>query len=160
MKRNGLRYLKTREKRALAEYLARLREQFGDQVQHVILYGSKVRGDFHDESDIDLFVVFKKLDSALEDAVMRVTLDVDLKYNVLLSDFLVAHQRFERMARIQEPLYRDLIGEGVDLWKRTPKSLLASASKNPKTTSDGRANSSREARIAKPSAARTMRSLR
>ncbi len=59
MKRDGLKYLTLREKQALVEYLERLRSEFKDEVQHVILYGSKVRGDFDEESDIDLFVVLK-----------------------------------------------------------------------------------------------------
>ncbi|MBI5648880.1 MAG: nucleotidyltransferase domain-containing protein [Chloroflexi bacterium] len=159
MKRGSLKYLTRRERRALAEYLARLREQFGDQVQRVILYGSKVRGDFDAESDIDLFVVFKELDQTREDVLSRLVLDVDLKYDVLVSDFLVNQARFERMAKIHEPLYQDVMGEGVDLWTRTPKLLWASVSKKPRTMSRARASSSRSARIAKRSVARTMRSL-
>ena len=160
MKRDGLKYLTLRERRALAEYLARLREQFGDQVQRVILYGSKVRGDFDAASDIDVFVVFKELDQAREDALSWLVLDLDLKYAVLLNDFLVNQERFERMAKIQEPLYRDLMSEGVELWMRTPKPSLASVSRKRRTTSHGRASSSQAARIAKRSVAHTTRSLR
>jgi predicted nucleotidyltransferase len=159
-KRDGLGFLTVREKQALAEYLARLRAEFGDEIERVILYGSKVRGDFDNESDIDLFVVFKELDQAREDALSWLVLDLDLKYAVLLSDFPVNRERFERMAKIQEPLYRDLMNEGVELWMRTPKSLLASALKKRRTTPRGRVSSSPAARIAKPSAVRTMRSLR
>jgi predicted nucleotidyltransferase len=160
MKRGSLKYLTRRERRALAEYLTRLREQFGDQVQRVILYGSKVRGDFDAESDIDVFVVFKELNQTREDILSQLVLDVDLKYDVLVSDFPVNQARFERMAKIHEPLYQDVMGEGVDLWTRTPKSLFASVSKKRAMMSRARVNSSRPARIAKPSVAPTMRSLR
>jgi predicted nucleotidyltransferase len=159
MKRGTLKYLTRRERAALAEYLTRLREQFGDEVQRVILYGSKVRGDFDAESDIDVFVVFKELDQAREDALSWIVLDVDLKYAVLLSDFLVSEERFARMANLQEPLYQDLMEEGVDVWTKTPRSLFASVSKKRVTMSRGRVNLSRAARIAKPSVVRTTRSL-
>ncbi|MBM3128390.1 MAG: nucleotidyltransferase domain-containing protein [Chloroflexi bacterium] len=159
MKRDGLKYLTRREKQALAEYLTRLREQFGDQVQRVILYGSKVRGDFDAESDIDVFIVFDKLDQTREDTLTWLALDVDLKYNILLSDFLVNRERFARMAEIQEPLYQDLMSEGVDLWTRTPAALFTFGSPKRKTTSNGRAPSLSKGAIAKRSVARTTRSL-
>lgn len=160
MKRNGLKYLTLRERKALAEYLTRLREQFGDQIQHVILYGSKVRGDFDAESDIDLFVVVNNPDEKIEDALTRLVVNVDLKYDVLLSDFIASPERYQRMANIQEPLYQNLQSEGVDLWMKIPESLLTSASKRRKTISSTPTHSSNKAVIAKRSAARTTRSLR
>lgn len=160
MKRDGLKYLTRREKQALAEYLTRLREQFGDQVRRVILYGSKVRGDFDAESDIDVFVVVKDDDAQRARALTHLSVDVDLKYDVLLSDFVVPQARYERMAQIREPLYQDLTAEGVDLWTKTPRLLLASALRKRRTTSDGRAPSLSKKGIGKPSVARTMRSSR
>lgn len=160
MKRNGLKYLTLRERRALAEYLTQLREQFDDQVQHVILYGSKVRGDFDAESDIDLFVVLKDENPEKQHALTRLGVEIDLKYDVLLGDFVVTQKRYERMAQIQEPLHQDLMSEGVDLWMRTPKSLLASDSKRAKTISPARGHSSKRAAIARRSAVHTMRSSR
>ncbi len=158
MKRGGLGYLTHRERGALAEYLTRLHEQFEDQIQRVILYGSKVRGDFDQESDIDLFVVIKDADLEREDALTRLSVDVDLKHDVLLSDFVVHQKRFERMAQIQEPLYQSLMSEGVELWTKTPKSLLASDSKRQKRMLESRATYSTKADTAKQSAAHTMRS--
>jgi len=160
VKRGSLKYLTRRERRALAEYLTRLREQFGDQVQRVILYGSKVRGDFDAESDIDVFVVVKDDATTRARALTQLGVEVDLKYDVLLGDFVVPQTRFARMAQMREPFYRELMGEGIELWTRTPKTLFAFGSKKRKTISNGRAISMREAAIASPSTARTMRSLR
>jgi len=47
----GLRHLNSREKAALSEFVARLREKYADQVVLVVLFGSKVRGDF----DVELW---------------------------------------------------------------------------------------------------------
>jgi hypothetical protein len=47
MKKNGLKHLTANERRALKEYVRLLGAEFGDEIQHVILYGSKVRGDFN-----------------------------------------------------------------------------------------------------------------
>jgi len=52
-----LRHLTPHERDVLAEFLSRLREKFDDQIAHVWLFGSKVRGDFDEESDVDLLIV-------------------------------------------------------------------------------------------------------
>ncbi|MEA3459354.1 MAG: nucleotidyltransferase domain-containing protein [Chloroflexota bacterium] len=57
MEGNGLRYLSESERAALEAFIARLRECYADEVVHVILFGSKVRGDFDEGSDLDLLVV-------------------------------------------------------------------------------------------------------
>lgn len=52
-----LRHLTPHEREVLAEFLSRLRERCGDRIAHVWLFGSKVRGDFDEESDVDLLIV-------------------------------------------------------------------------------------------------------
>lgn len=45
----------------MSEFIARLREKYADKVVLVVLFlfGSKVRGDFDDESDLDVLVVIE-----------------------------------------------------------------------------------------------------
>jgi methylmalonyl-CoA mutase cobalamin-binding subunit len=45
----GLSHLTSREKAALSEFVARLREKYADEIMLVMLFGSKVRGDFDEE---------------------------------------------------------------------------------------------------------------
>ncbi len=59
MRRNALAHLTPKERAALEELITRLREKYRDHLVRVILFGSKVRGDFDAESDIDLMTVFK-----------------------------------------------------------------------------------------------------
>ena len=44
-----LQHLPPHERNVLAEFLSRLREQCGEHIAHVWLFGSKVRGDFDEE---------------------------------------------------------------------------------------------------------------
>ncbi|KUH31880.1 nucleotidyltransferase [Thermococcus celericrescens] len=37
----------------------RLREAFGNRVEEIIVFGSRVRGDYREESDLDVLLVFK-----------------------------------------------------------------------------------------------------
>ncbi len=48
------------EERAwLDEYREALKRRHGDAVQRLVVYGSKARGDAHDESDIDLLLIVR-----------------------------------------------------------------------------------------------------
>jgi len=37
----------------------RIREVFGDRVEEVIIFGSRVRGDFREDSDLDVLLVLR-----------------------------------------------------------------------------------------------------
>jgi len=160
MKTKGLKYLTPVERRALKEYLERLRTEYGREIQRVILYGSKVRGDFDEESDIDVCVVVKTLDSKLRRALIALGVDVDLKHSVLIGDFIVDQARFEQMAKYREPIYRNMMAEGIELWTTKPEPSLRKNSNARKKTLQSPNRSKGKAVIANPLAVPTMPSLR
>ena len=41
----------------LAEYVAGVKRIFGNHLKTVILYGSYARGDYNDDSDIDIMIL-------------------------------------------------------------------------------------------------------
>ena len=111
-----LRHLAPHERDVLAEFLSRLREQFDDRIAHVWLFGSKARGDSDEESDVDLLIVDQDGDDTLREAVGEITYHLSLERGVLLCEHVVSSWRFAQMRARQEPLYRNVIREGVDLW--------------------------------------------
>ena len=111
-----LRHLSTLERAVLAEFLSRLQREWGDRVAHVWLFGSKVRGDFDAESDVDLLIVTRDGDDALREAVSDMAYDLSLEHGVLLCEHVVSGWRFAQMRARQEPLYRNISREGIDLW--------------------------------------------
>jgi uncharacterized protein (UPF0332 family)/predicted nucleotidyltransferase len=113
---NTLRHLTGREKRALAEYLRRLKEEYGDTVVRVVLYGSKVRGDWDEGSDLDLLVVMGSDDPHLLEAVGQISFPLKLDSGVSLSDLVVGASRYDWMRSHEEPLFRNIRDEGVELW--------------------------------------------
>jgi predicted nucleotidyltransferase len=104
------------ERDVLAEFLSRLRERCGDGIAHVWLFGSKIRGDFDEESDVDLLIVAHNGGEALEKAVGEIAYDLSLEHGVLLCEHVVSAWRFAQMRARQEPLYKNVAREGVDLW--------------------------------------------
>lgn len=126
MKEEGLQHLTDRERAVLNEFLSKVLEQHGSDVELIRLFGSKVRGDFDEESDIDVLVVVNK-DGQLWDDLVALEVDLMLKYNVVISSLIMSKENYEWHRRYRAPLYRSIEREGVDLWMRTPKSSSVSA---------------------------------
>jgi predicted nucleotidyltransferase len=126
MAHDQLRYLAPKEKLALQEYLQRLREVFGRDVLSIKLYGSKARGDHDADSDLDLLVRVGQDNRQAYANMYLIASDIELKYDLILGMMLVGPTHYDLMRRLGEPLYGNVQREGVELWTRTPSSLLAS----------------------------------
>jgi uncharacterized protein (UPF0332 family)/predicted nucleotidyltransferase len=111
-----LQHLTPQEREVLCEFLSRLRERCSDRIAHVWLFGSKVRGDSDEESDMDLLIVARDGDDALRKVVGEIAYDLSLEHGVLLCEHVVSTWRFAQMHVRQEPLYKNIVREGVDLW--------------------------------------------
>lgn len=118
MVRDKLKHLSPREREAITEYLERLRAKYADQVARVVLFGSKARGDGDQESDIDLFVVLKSDNPALKGQLWQMSYEVALKRGVSFGDLVVSHSEYTRMRHIEEPVFRNIRDEGIELWAR------------------------------------------
>lgn len=61
LRESGAGYLTAPELETVANFLDQLDQQCGDRVDRVILFGSRARGDYEPESDIDLLIVTHSL---------------------------------------------------------------------------------------------------
>ena len=91
------------------------RAVYGDSLARIILYGSYARGDFRDDSDIDIVAIVngtrKKLQDELEQ-VWDVSHDLGLEYGIIVSPTVIPEEEFER-CREDIPYYRNIDKEGI-----------------------------------------------
>jgi predicted nucleotidyltransferase len=116
----GLSHLALHEWDALTDPLTWLQPRCGDRVVHAWIFGSKARGDFDDESDVDLLIVIRDADDALREEVSNVAYDLSLEHSVLLCEHVISAWRFAQMRARREPLYSNIVREGIDLWAVEP----------------------------------------
>ena len=70
----------------LREFKRELTEILGDKLVDVILFGSYVRGDYTDESDIDVLIIVKERPTIDEEnKISKLCLKFLIKYNVIIS---------------------------------------------------------------------------
>jgi predicted nucleotidyltransferase len=107
--------LQPNEQRAVTQFLELLRCHHAERVQHVILYGSKVRGDSRAWSDIDILIVVDRDDWRLSHAISDLAADVSLEYDVLIGPRVIGQERWERMKQRRFGLYQNVAAEGSPL---------------------------------------------
>ena len=99
----------------LRETTEELKTIFGSRLDSVILYGSYARGDYDDESDIDVMALVdmdRQELAAYRRPVSDFSSDLDLKYDVLLSIKLQDKATFEKYLSVL-PFFKNVIQEGV-----------------------------------------------
>lgn len=99
----------------LKETVRGLRAFFGDKLCSVILYGSYARGDYDEESDIDVMALVnmnKEELAAYRRKVCDFSSDLDLKYDVLLSIKLQDKETYEQWVTVL-PFFRNIKKDGV-----------------------------------------------
>jgi uncharacterized protein len=76
--------LSEKEEQVIKKFKQELIERYPDKVVTVLVYGSKARGDYHDESDIDVLVIAKESDWKFSDKVREIgyALDEEIDYRL------------------------------------------------------------------------------
>ncbi len=105
---------KMEDYRKIAEDFARhLKAKYGGRIERVILFGSVARGDYREESDVDLLVVTAGDWLALQQEIAREAVDWLLRTGVCLSAKVFSVEEF---AKVQETgLGRNVALEGIPL---------------------------------------------
>lgn len=79
------------------------------------LFGSKAKGNFDKESDIDLFVILDNCNWKIEKEVYELCFEIGLEYNVLLSPIIYSKNEFEDKLTKATPFYKIIEREGIIL---------------------------------------------
>lgn len=110
-----LTLLSPREHQAVAEFVRLLRQRYPERVLHVVLFGSKARGDSRPWSDIDILIIVDQDDWQLSHAISNLAADVSLEHDVLIGPRVIGQERWERMKKHHFGLYRNVTAEGIPL---------------------------------------------
>jgi predicted nucleotidyltransferase len=121
----GLSSLTPNERAGLADFVARLRQRYGDDLQRVVLFGSKARADFDDESDMDILVVVREKDHwQCWDEITDLTSQLLLETGVNISALVCDVARYQWWAVHRAPIYNSIQRDGVELWTKPSEPSL------------------------------------
>lgn len=105
------------ERAALTQYAQRLDVALGSRLARLVLFGSRARGEGHEESDLDVAVVVRGSEAELFRPVCDVAAEVNMQYDygVRLAPLLLSEETLERFRRRERAIARAILEEGIPL---------------------------------------------
>ncbi|MEM5830460.1 MAG: nucleotidyltransferase domain-containing protein [Candidatus Aenigmatarchaeota archaeon] len=100
----------------IKEIILQTAKEMNIEIDRIILFGSRARGDYREDSDYDLLIVTKeKLDKEKEKSFKIKIIRIAAKYLIDIQPILVSSERFEKYKNV----YGDIVGmavlEGIEL---------------------------------------------
>lgn len=107
--------LNARETAAIRAFVAAARALLGPELKAARLFGSRARGDSHEQSDIDLALIVGKGGRARRHVVYDLAFDVGFAHGVELAPLVLEEQRFEELKERERLIARDIDAQGIAL---------------------------------------------
>ncbi|NOL48843.1 nucleotidyltransferase domain-containing protein [Pelistega europaea] len=100
------------------EFVENIRGKFN--IHDVIVYGSRARGDFRPDSDLDIAVILNDETDPRRTKMLAITdigTDLLLKHFILVSPFTVLRHEWENPRTLQQKWFIDNVKkDGVSVW--------------------------------------------
>jgi uncharacterized protein len=93
----------------------------GSNLERVILYGSRARGDEAQDSDLDILVVLRDLSSADGAEIHRIAYSLmwDREFHPLISLNIIDHEHYLLLSEAGSSYLGNILREGIPLWPIT-----------------------------------------
>ena len=103
------------EREAVTRYAQRLGEALGGRLARAILFGSRARGEGHEESDLDVAVVVYGAEGHVFRQVSDLAAELNLEYDyaVRLSPLVLSEETLEDLRRRERAIARAILEEGI-----------------------------------------------
>lgn len=107
--------LNQKEEQAVKAFVSAIRKKLKGQLLETKIFGSKVRGDYSQDSDIDILIVLKERSKYLIDTLYEKLLDIELEYDSKISLTIFSQAEYQHNINAHTPFMESLANEGVVL---------------------------------------------
>ncbi len=99
------------------EILRQLKESLesflGDRLLKIVLFGSRARGDYNDESDVDVAIIIRGLTRELKNQILDKVAEVELNHLRPISALIFSEDEFNRLKKRERRIALDIEREGI-----------------------------------------------
>ena len=112
MKKNSL----TREEeKAIKKLKNTLKKFLGDSLVVMKLYGSRAKGDFDSDSDIDIAIIVRGLTREVKNHIFKKIAEIEVEHLLPLSTLILSEDEFNRLKHRERRIVLDIENEGITL---------------------------------------------
>jgi predicted nucleotidyltransferase len=107
---SSLNHMSKTERRAIERFGDDVKSRLGDYVVRMSVFGSKVRGDFRETSDI-----VKERSLRVMDQIAEITSDLNIKYDLSISPVVFSEEEYDVNVKMASPFSLAVREEGLSL---------------------------------------------
>lgn len=102
----------------MEQYIDKIKKIYGSHLRKIILYGSYARGDFREDSDIDIMILLDISDLEIKEynqQLSYMTYDFNMDNDIDIKPIAKSEEHFKRWI-VNYPFYANINKEGVILY--------------------------------------------
>lgn len=111
----GKDYLNLMDKKAVKEFISKLKSVLQKELLKIILFGSKIKGTANKDSDIDILIVLKNKNARNLNQIVNILVDIQLNYDSNISPLIYSEYEFRMNKKMGSYLIKSIEKEGIPL---------------------------------------------
>jgi len=105
----------TKDINILEELKKELYSLLKDNLLKIILFGSRARGDFEEDSDTDIALIVKNITRQIRNSIYEKVAEIEIKHNFPISLLIFSENVFNELKRRERRIALDIEKEGIEL---------------------------------------------
>jgi predicted nucleotidyltransferase len=99
---------------AVSTYRSRLERELPGRVRRVALFGSRARGEAHEDSDVDVFVLLSTATGTERARAIDIGAMIGLEQCLVIAPLVLTQEEWDELVRRERGLAREIERDGVD----------------------------------------------
>lgn len=103
------------ESQQVTRFIESIKKELGPIFIKAVLFGSRARGEGNEDSDVDILVLVREMDTVTKYLVWDMAHDIFLETGIDLSPLVITQEKFEKWRRLERLLPKEIEAEGIAL---------------------------------------------